>query len=98
MRVVIASAACLLLCACAHNDYSVAPGETPQVSMNDAIHDCSHKVLSDYAHGQAHTGALLFGAAGALADVDSGPMKAADIDPDIERCMKERGYVGTSEN
>ena len=66
--------------------------------MSKALSGCQHEVLTQYAQGQSHTGAILLGPIGALLDADSGAMKASDIDPAIERCMADKGYVGTSEN
>ena len=98
MRAIFAVIGCLLLAGCANDKYAVMAGGAPTIIMSKALSDCKHDALVRYAQGQSHVGAMLFGAAGALADADSGAMKASDIDPAIERCMAGKGYVGTSEN
>jgi hypothetical protein len=97
MRTIVAAAACLLLAGCANDQYAAVAGETA-VPMSQALSGCKHDVLTRYAEGQSHIGAVLLGPLGALLDVDSGAMKASDIDPAIESCMADKGYVGTSEN
>ena len=91
--------AALAVAGCANDNYTVIPnGPGSQAQLKPALRACQEKVEHDYAYGQSHIGAILLGPIGALLDVDSGAMKASDIDPAIERCMRERGYDGTSEN
>jgi outer membrane lipoprotein SlyB len=98
----------LLLAGCANDHYSVIPGTAASdEKMADDLRACKHEALDKYEANRDHTGliagTLIGGAiggavAGAIDSSSNQGMKPSDIDPEIERCMAGRGYVGTSEN
>jgi len=102
------SIACLLLAGCAHDSYTVAGGDP--AAMPRTLQACKNQAITAYAHDQgshggAITGAVLGGAAGGIigAALDSatrapGAMQPGDINPMVERCMAQAGFIGTSEN
>lgn len=101
--------ACLLaLTGCAHDNYTVAGGDPAR--MAPTLSGCKNQAIAAYIHDQGShggviTGAVLGGAVGgvigaALDSTTRAPtgVQADDINPMIERCMAQSGFVGTSEN
>lgn len=97
----------LLLTGCAHDNYAViSDGSGTQERMANDLHDCKMEAIhAYYASKPDNTGAniaagalggAIGGAIAGLATADDGSMKASDMNPYTERCMKKRGYTGTS--
>lgn len=97
-----------LVSACAKDNYTVINGEGgSKEHLNEDLKSCKREAIHKYFEGRAQDGVVVgsaiggaFGGAlvGALNSNNNNDMKTSDIDPYIEKCMREKGYEGTSEN
>ena len=109
-RLLTAVVLATVLSGCANDHYVVIPGGAgSQAQMASTLHDCKDQTMHAYFSGQSHNGAVVGGvlggavggAIGGAMDASNQPtdaIKLSDLNPMIERCMRERGYDGTSEN
>ena len=100
MRRVLLVGALFVLSACARDNYTViSNGPGSQERMAADLKSCKLAVLHQYAQ-QSHIvlGGAVGGVIGGALNSSNNTMTPADIDPAIEQCMREKGYVGTSEN
>jgi hypothetical protein len=101
----------LCLLGCAHDSYTVIPGGPgSQDRLASDLRACKHQATDRYFKTRSNTGAIIGGifggaiggAIGGLADSSANGQNPdanlANIDPNVEACMKDRGYIGTSEN
>jgi hypothetical protein len=89
----------VFLSGCANDNYSViANGRGSQQQMAGDLKACKISVVNEYESGHSHLAPLLGAIGGAVAPDDDNAMKLSDMNPAIEKCMREHGYVGTSEN
>lgn len=97
----------LMLSGCAHDNYTVIPNRNgSQEQMVSDLHDCKMEAIHVYyaskpdntgvAIAAGSLGGAIGGAIAGLAASDDGSMKASEINPYTENCMKKRGYTGKS--
>jgi hypothetical protein len=111
MRIhVVVIGSVLVLSACANDHYTVIPnGPGSEVRMADDLWDCKMAAEARYQHATSHNAValgVLFGPIGAGVggsidqekEKDNPGAQLSNINPNIERCMHEHGYDGTSEN
>lgn len=88
---------CVLLAGCANDRYAATTGDP--VQMKATLSDCKYAALKAYNDGHSHLAPIVGGlAAGLLAINDKQTVTLDDINPMIEGCMRDHGYVGTSSN
>lgn len=94
----------IFLAGCANDRYSATTGDPAQLRMT--LDTCKHSVLTAYIHanppGISGAGGAIGGAISGLVAASTRPavphISLSEINPRIERCMADAGYVGTSEN
>ena len=85
-----------LLAACAHDNYVAIPnGPGSQSRMKADLASCKDEALRKYQQANRFAGLGAIGGALDSGHPDSDPFH---INPNIERCMREHGYAGTSRN
>lgn len=104
MRPVFALLALLSLAGCAQDTYAPARNGPPRASLSDDLQACKSMAIDAYMKSRSHSGALMGGLlGGAIGGAIGGAMDAqaeaptrVDIDKTIQKCMREKGYIGTS--
>lgn len=84
--------------ACARDVYQAMPGHNSS-SMAVALRGCKETALKAYFDGKDYRASILGGVVlGPLGSalMDNGKMSADDINPMVEKCMSDNGFVGQS--
>lgn len=97
----------LMLTGCAHDNYTVIPDSNgSQAQMASDLYDCKMEAGRIYDASKPNTsgvsavagvlGGAIGGAIAGVALSDNGSMKVSEINPYVGKCMKSKGYSGTS--
>jgi hypothetical protein len=98
------AALALMLAGCATDQYAVIPNSAGRGDlMQTDLRACKHQAIHEHFDGRSHVGVLVGGVlGGAVGGALGGVIDAADdndrlgINDLTERCMRARGYEGTS--
>lgn len=93
-----------ILAACARNDYVPIPNSgASQAASDEALKQCRHDGLLKHHEGQNLGLIMLGGAVGgpiggaAVGAGSNGGLSISEMKPYIVNCMREKGYIGTTD-